>query len=79
MNRARRSASEAKCWKDFERDVAVKPGVMRAIYFAHSARAEQRDDLEMIKPSATGKLHRAPRFRLSRERKPPLGLNSEMK
>jgi len=45
MYRARRSASEAKCWKDFERDVAVKPGVMRAIYFAHSARAEQRNHL----------------------------------
>src|SRR2546425_347301 len=38
--------------QDFQRHLAVELGVLRQIYFTHSARAELRDDLVMTKRCA---------------------------
>jgi hypothetical protein len=33
------------CWKDLERDIAIQPRIARAIHLAHSAFAQQIDNL----------------------------------
>ena len=45
--------------QDFDRHVAIEPGVARPIDFAHTAAADRRDDLVESEPRAGGQSHLA--------------------
>ena len=45
-------------WReDLDGDVAVQPGVARAVDLAHAARADERDDFIRAEPSAGSRGH----------------------
>ena len=53
-------------WKHFDRHVTFQRGVACAIHFAHSARAQRRDDLIGIQPRARDQSHESPKLILDR-------------